>query len=76
MKEKKKSQVTYKGVGFGGLLTIVFIVLKLIGYFPWSWIWVFAPLVVSGILTVLIIIALLVVAVVSAIASAVLDEFK
>ena len=32
------------GIGFGGLLTIVFIVLKLIGVINWSWVWVLAPL--------------------------------
>lgn len=31
------------GIGFFGLLTIVFIVLKLIGKIDWSWIWVLAP---------------------------------
>lgn len=32
------------GIGFTGLLTIVFIVLKLIGVISWSWVWVLAPL--------------------------------
>jgi hypothetical protein len=32
------------GIGFVGLLTIVFIVLKLIGYITWSWVWVLSPL--------------------------------
>lgn len=32
------------GVGFLGLLTILFIGLKLTGYITWSWIWVLAPL--------------------------------
>lgn len=32
------------GIGFGGLLTIVFIVLKLTGVVAWSWWWVLAPL--------------------------------
>lgn len=32
------------GGGFTGLLTIVFIVLKLIGEISWSWIWVLSPL--------------------------------
>jgi hypothetical protein len=32
------------GVGFLGLLTIVFITLKLIGYVSWSWWWVLAPM--------------------------------
>ena len=32
------------GIGFCGLLTIVFIVLKLIGKIDWSWWWVLAPI--------------------------------
>ncbi len=32
------------GGGFTGLLTIVFIVLKLIGEITWSWWWVLSPL--------------------------------
>lgn len=32
------------GVGFGGLLTIVFIVLKLVGVISWSWLWVLSPI--------------------------------
>ena len=32
------------GVGFLGLLTLLFIGLKLTGYITWSWIWVLAPL--------------------------------
>ncbi len=31
------------GIGFLGLLTIVFIVLKLTGFIAWSWWWVLAP---------------------------------
>lgn len=32
------------GIGFCGLLAIVFITLKLIGVISWSWIWVLAPI--------------------------------
>lgn len=32
------------GIGFCGLLTIVFIVLKLTDYIDWSWWWVLSPL--------------------------------
>ena len=32
------------GIGFFGLLGIVFIVLKLVGVINWSWIWVLAPI--------------------------------
>lgn len=32
------------GVGFLGLLTLLFIGLKLTGYITWSWVWVLAPI--------------------------------
>ena len=31
-------------IGFLGLLTLVFIVLKLTNYIDWSWVWVLSPL--------------------------------
>lgn len=35
------------GIGFTGLLTIVFIVLKLCGVISWSWLWVLSPIWIS-----------------------------
>lgn len=43
-------------IGFLGLLTIVFIALKLTGVIAWSWIWVLSPLWI-GVALVLAIIA-------------------
>jgi hypothetical protein len=46
-----------RGVGFLGLLTIVFIVLKLTGTITWSWLWVLAPTwipMVAGLIVVII----------------------
>ncbi len=39
-----KNNSTTGGIGFCGLLTIVFIVLKLTKVITWSWIWVLAPI--------------------------------
>jgi len=36
------------GVGFIGLLTIAFIVLKLTGHIEWNWLWVLSPLWIGG----------------------------
>lgn len=36
-----------RGVGFAGLLTIAFIVLKLCKVIEWSWVWVLSPLWIS-----------------------------
>ena len=44
------------GVGFCGLLTIVFIVLKLTGVINWSWVWVLAPIWIDIILVVVLLI--------------------
>ena len=42
------------GIGFCGLLTIVFIVLKLTKVINWSWLWVLSPLWIPVALAVLI----------------------
>lgn len=31
------------GIGFCGLLTVLFIALKLTGFIGWSWLWVLSP---------------------------------
>lgn len=55
----KKVKVKVEGTGFLGLLTLIFITLKLIGKIEWSWLWVLTPLwlpITAGILIVLILI--------------------
>lgn len=44
------------GIGFVGLLTIVFITLKLIGKITWSWWWVLSPLWIGAAIVVIILI--------------------
>ena len=44
MTTTQNKQVSNSGIGFFGLLTIVFITLKLTGYINWSWWWILAPL--------------------------------
>lgn len=41
---KDKPEVRTGGIGFFGLLAIVFITLKLTGHITWSWWWVLSPL--------------------------------
>lgn len=50
------------GIGFCGLLTIVFIVLKLLKVINWSWLWVLAPIWIPIIITVIIVIIMFVIA--------------
>lgn len=42
------------GIGFAGLLTIGFIILKLIGKITWSWWWVLSPLWISAIIVLVV----------------------
>ena len=51
------------GIGFVGLLTIVFITLKLIGKIAWSWWWVLAPVWLCALLTIFLLFVALVLAV-------------
>ena len=44
------------GLGICGVLTIVFVVLKLVGVINWSWLWVLSPLWIDIVLTVSILI--------------------
>lgn len=50
------------GIGFLGMLTIVFVAAKLWGVIDWSWLWVFSPLwlipaIIVGILLIVGIVA-------------------
>lgn len=61
MNENKPVVVNGGSVGFCGLLTLVFIVLKLCKVISWSWLWVLAPLWIPvGITLVICIIAALI----------------
>ena len=42
------------GIGLAGLLTVLFVGLKLTGYIAWSWWWVLSPLWISTGLVLLI----------------------
>ena len=42
------------GIGFVGLLTIVFITLKLTKVINWAWGWVLAPLWISAIILIIL----------------------
>ena len=48
-------KVERKGIGFTGLLTLIFITLKLCGVIAWSWVWVLAPLWIGWALALVII---------------------
>ncbi len=47
------------GIGFVGILTIVFVALKLLDVIDWSWAWVLSPLWISAALVGFIILCAL-----------------
>lgn len=54
------------GVGLAGLLTVLFVGLKLTGYIQWSWLWVLSPLWISVVAAITV---LLIIFIIAAIAS-------
>ena len=71
----KQVEIKHKsgGIGFIGLLTIVFIVLKLCGVISLSWVWVLAPIWIGLAVPVLI---LLIIAAISIICGIKNKAFK
>lgn len=59
MNNNTNTTVRDSGIGFFGLLTLVFIVLKLTGVISWSWVWVLAPLWISFLISITIVIVML-----------------
>jgi len=51
------------GIGFLGLLTILFVALKLTGKIAWSWWWVLSPLWISAIIGIVILSIVLAIAI-------------
>ena len=60
MRNKETNTTVTGGIGFCGLLTIVFIVLKLLNKITWSWLWVLAPLWIEFIVAVLTVIIIII----------------
>ena len=59
---KSSNEHSSGGIGFFGLLTIVFITLKLIGTIDWPWVWVLSPIWVPiALVTAIVSIAVLIV---------------
>lgn len=57
MSDEASKTTTSGGIGFCGLLTILFIGLKLTGFINWSWWWVLSPLWLP--VTIVLVIAML-----------------
>lgn len=49
-----KNNSTSTGMSFSGVLTLIFVVLKLCKIINWSWLWVLSPLWISTILIIIV----------------------
>lgn len=47
------------GIGFTGLLQLLFITLKLVGVIDWSWLWVLSPIWISLVIVVICLIIMI-----------------
>ena len=51
------------GIGFCGILGLIFITLKLLGVVTWSWLWVLAPLWIPTALVLIVLLIMMIVAI-------------
>ena len=51
------------GIGFCGILGLIFITLKLLGVITWSWLWVLAPLWIPTALVLIVLFIMMIVAI-------------
>lgn len=58
----KSSSSSSGGIGFTGLLTVLFIGLKLTNHIDWSWLWVLSPLWISTSIVLLVLAIVFIVA--------------
>ena len=63
MSNNNSNNTANRGIGFTGLLTIVFITLKLLKVITWSWIWVLSPIWITILLVILVLVITFVVCV-------------
>ena len=52
-----------RGIGFFGVLALIFITLKLLGVIAWSWWWVLAPIWIPSAIVIVIFLAVVIYAI-------------
>ena len=62
----ENTKVVYKGIGFAHILTIIFVIAKIVGYINWSWWLVFLPSIISIGLSLLIWLFIVVIMIIAA----------
>ena len=62
---KQSNSSSSSGIGFVGLLTIVFITLKLLGKIAWSWWWVLSPIWITTIIVLIVLLVMILVTIIA-----------
>jgi hypothetical protein len=58
---KSSSSSSSSGIGFSGLLTVAFIVLKLTHQIDWKWFWILSPIIINLILVILVLLIIFII---------------
>lgn len=61
MNDRQTTGVTGGGIGIAGIVTIIFVVLKLIGLISWPWILVFSPIWIVGLFLISMVVVVLII---------------
>ena len=64
-KTMSSSSSSSGGIGFSGLLTVLFVGLKLTGQITWPWLWVLSPIWISALIGIAILTIFLIAAIVA-----------
>ena len=64
-KTMSSSSSSSSSIGFSGLLTVLFVGLKLTGQITWPWLWVLSPLWISALIVIAILTIILIAAIVA-----------
>ena len=64
-KTMSSSSSSSSSIGFSGLLTVLFVGLKLTGQITWPWLWVLSPLWISALIAIAILTIILIAAIVA-----------
>jgi hypothetical protein len=59
------SSSSSSGIGFPGLLTVLFVGLKLTGHITWPWVWVLSPLWISALIFLCAVVTIVIVGVIT-----------
>ena len=57
----EKVKVVNKGLGLSSVLTIIFVIAKLLNIIDWTWWWVFSPLWIDALITIGVLLILLII---------------